>query len=162
MHLDFQCIEERFRLGPARLARRWKAASQCGMTHNAGIFHWKNHWIAPATHSASHNPYTEIHKVASAYFNRPSHYGQSSRIRGAGFPCNGLLSVISSINNRKIGELIFRWHCICSVFWYCEDNDHHTLVVAGHCVVPIHWPNGLQITAVFDGSGNAGGDHPYS
>ena len=62
--LDFRCIEDRFRLGPARLARRWKAASQYGMTHNAGIFPLKNHSIAPATHLGFHNPYTEIHKVA--------------------------------------------------------------------------------------------------
>jgi len=36
------------------------------MTHNVGIFHLKNHWIAPVTHSVFHNPYTEIRKAASA------------------------------------------------------------------------------------------------
>jgi len=66
MHLGFRCIEGWFLPVLGWPERRWKSASQCGMTHNAGIFHLKNHWIAPATHSVLHNPYTEIRKAASA------------------------------------------------------------------------------------------------
>ena len=130
--------------------RRWKAASQVEMTHNMGIFHLKNHWNAPATRWVSRNPCNEIRKAASAENDiDPLEYQENAKI-----PVFLQKSIKMAI--------ISRWHCICSVFWYCEDNDHHTRVVAGHCVVPIHWPNGLQITAVFGGSGNAGGDHPYS
>ena len=63
---DFQYIEERFQSEPKRPVRRWKAPSRDEMTHNAGIFHRKNHWIAPVTRSVSHNSYTEIRKAASA------------------------------------------------------------------------------------------------
>ncbi len=76
MHLDFQCIEERFRLGPARLARRWKAASQCGMTHNAGIFHWKNRWNVTVTRSVFRNRCIEIRKWASTKNNFKSWQNQ--------------------------------------------------------------------------------------
>ena len=73
MRLDLRCIEDRFRLGPVRLARRLKAVSQYGKTHNAGIFPLKNHSIAPVTHLGFHNPYTEIHKVAWA---EPYNFGE--------------------------------------------------------------------------------------
>ena len=146
---DFQCIEGRFQLVPKWPVRRWKAALRDVMTHNAGIFHWKNHWIGPVTRSVSRNPCTEIRKAASA----------ENDIDPREYQENGHIPVFCR-KAEKRQQIIPSWHCICSVCWYCEDNDHHTRVVAGRRVVPIHWPDGLQ-TAVFCDGGDTGKINQY-
>jgi hypothetical protein len=119
------------------------------MTHNTDIFHLKNHWNAPATRSVSRNLHTEIRKVASA----------ENDIDPREYQGNGHIPVFCG-KAQKRRQIIPRWHCICSVCWYCEDNDHHTRVVAGRRVVPIHRPDGLQ-TAVFCDGGDTGKINQY-